>query len=55
MHYLGVGGVQPSEAAGVESALAGLRTAITDDAELLAAAQAVFDGLLASFDKGRPE
>lgn len=52
VHYLDVGGVQPREAAGVESVLAGLREAIDDDDHLLAAASAVFDGLLASFDKG---
>jgi hypothetical protein len=51
VHYLDVGGVQPPEAAGVESILAGLREAITDDDQLLGAAHAVFDGLLASFSK----
>jgi hypothetical protein len=52
VHYLDLGGVQPPEAAGVESVLAGLRETITDDDQLLATASAVFDGLLASFDKG---
>jgi len=51
VHYLDVGGVQPLEAAGVESILAGLREAIADDDQLLGAAHAVFDGLLASFNK----
>ena len=52
VHYLDVGGVQPPEAVGVESVLAGLRDTITDDDQLLAAATSVFDGLLASFNKG---
>ncbi|MNR59319.1 Chromate resistance exported protein [compost metagenome] len=54
MHYLDVGGVQPPEAAGIESVLAGLRETLDEDDSLLAAASAVFDGLLASFDKGAP-
>ncbi|MBA5687076.1 chromate resistance protein ChrB domain-containing protein [Rugamonas apoptosis] len=49
VHYLDVGGVQPPEAAGVESVLAGLRKSIGDDDQLLQAACAVFDGLLLSF------
>lgn len=52
VHYLDVGGVQPPEAVGVESVLAGLRDTITDDDQLLTAATSVFDGLLASFNKG---
>jgi hypothetical protein len=52
VHYLDVGGVQPPEAVGVESVLAGLRDTIIDDDQLLAAASSVFDGLLASFNKG---
>jgi hypothetical protein len=51
VHYLDVGGIQPPEAAGIESALAGMRNAIHDDDELLHAACAIFDGLLASFEK----
>lgn len=54
VHYLDVGGVQPAEAAGVESVLAGLRAAIPDDDQLLNAASAVFDGLLASFHPRSP-
>lgn len=52
VHYLDVGGVQPPEAVGVESILAGLRDTITGDDQLLAAATPVFDGLFASFNKG---
>ena len=52
VHYLDVGGVQPPEAAGVESVLAGLREAIPDDDQLLASVSGVFDGLLTAFDKG---
>jgi len=51
VHYLDVGGVRPPEAAGIESLLAGLRDSIADDDQLLAAASAVFDGLLVSFGK----
>lgn len=54
VHYLDVGGVEPPEAAGVESVLAGLREAIPDDDQLLAGAGCVFDGLLAVFGKGIP-
>lgn len=52
VHFLDVGGVQPPEAAGIESALAGLRDTILDDDRLLALASHIFDGLLASFEKG---
>lgn len=52
VHYLDVGGVQPPEAAGVESVLAGLRKSIADDDQLLARASEVFEGLFAAFDKG---
>ncbi len=51
VHYLDVGGIQPTEASGIESVLAGLREAITDDDQLLATASSVFDGLLANFQK----
>jgi hypothetical protein len=51
VHYLDVGGVQPAEAAGVESVLKGLRDAITNDDQLLATAGSVFDGLLATFER----
>ena len=44
--------MQPPEAAGIESVLAGLRDAIADDDQLLAAASTVFDSLLATFEKG---
>ncbi|MCO6057672.1 chromate resistance protein [Pseudomonas sp. MOB-449] len=49
VHYLDVGGAQPVEAAGIERVLAGLRESILDDDQLLAAASAIFDGLLAAF------
>lgn len=50
VHYLDAGGVQPPEASGIESVLAGLRDAIDDDDQLVKAASTVFDGLLASFE-----
>lgn len=52
VHFLDVGGVQPPEAAGIESALAGLRDNIRDDDQLLGLAAHLFDGLMASFEKG---
>lgn len=51
VHYLDVGGIEPPEAAGIERVLAGLCTAFANDDQLLMAASAVFDGLLASFEK----
>ncbi len=52
VHFLDVGGVQPPEAVGIESAMAGLRDTILDDDQLLSMASHIFDGLLASFEKG---
>lgn len=52
VHYLDIGGAPPPEAVGVESVLTGLRDTITEDDELLTAACAVFDGLLAGLEKG---
>ncbi|MGH8389965.1 MAG: chromate resistance protein ChrB domain-containing protein [Pseudomonas sp.] len=51
VHYLDIGGIQPVEAAGIERVLAGLRETIDHDDYLLAAASAIFDGLLAGFVK----
>jgi hypothetical protein len=51
VHYLDAGGVQPPEAAGIESVLKGLRESIQDDDQLLIAASTVFDGLLISFSR----
>ncbi|WP_394755816.1 chromate resistance protein ChrB domain-containing protein [Rhodoferax sp.] len=51
VHYLDAGGVQPIEAVGVESVLAGLRTGIEDDDRLMVAACAVFDGLLTNYQQ----
>lgn len=52
VHYLDVGGIQPSEAMGVEAVLAGLRDTVGNDDQLLTATSAVFDSLLAAFEKG---
>ncbi|AUT42758.1 chromate resistance protein ChrB domain-containing protein [Aeromonas sp. ASNIH5] len=52
VHYLDVGGVQPPEAAGIESVLAGMRESLVQDDALLDAASTVFDGLMASFGNG---
>ena len=49
---LAAGGIQPPEATGIESVLAGLRETVDHDDQLLAIASTVFDGLLASFEKG---
>jgi len=51
VHCLDAGGIQPPEAGGVEAVLAGLRESIPDDDRLLAAAGAVFDGLIVAFEK----
>lgn len=51
VHYLDVGGVQPPEAAGIESVLNGMRESIQNDDQLQQAASTVFDGLLISFSK----
>lgn len=52
VHFLDVGGVEPPEAAGIESVMSGLRERISDDDELLTLASSIFDGLLAAFEKG---
>ena len=49
IHYLDVGGSQPSEAPGVERVLAGLRESISDDDQLTTVAGGIFDGLLTAF------
>ena len=51
VHYLDVGGVQPSEAASIERVLAGRRETILNDDRLITAACGIFDGLLAAFVK----
>lgn len=51
VHFLDVGGLQPPEALGIESVLAGLREAISEDDLLLQAACSVFDGLIKTFSK----
>lgn len=51
VHYLDVGGRQPVEAAGIERVLAGLRDTLANDDHLQTAAGAIFDGLLAAFEK----
>ncbi len=52
VHFLDVGGLQPPEASGIESVLAGMRESIASDDRLLQAASAVFDGLFQNFSKG---
>jgi len=52
VHFLDVGGIQPPEATGIESVLAGLRHSISDDDALVTAVAAIFDGLFISFSKG---
>jgi hypothetical protein len=51
VHFLDAGGIQPPESSGIESVLAGLRDAISDDEHLLIAASTIFDGLLSAFNK----
>jgi hypothetical protein len=54
VHYIDVSGIEPPEARGVESVLAGLRASLTDDDALVLAASSVFDGLLMSFKTRSP-
>lgn len=49
IHFLDVGGIQPTEAAGIESVLQGLRSSISDDDQLLLLAGHIFDGLHSNF------
>lgn len=49
IHFLDAGGIQPSEASGLEQILWGLRNTLTDDDQLLTAACGVFDALLTAF------
>jgi hypothetical protein len=51
VHYLDIGGVQPPEASGIETVLAGLREAYDSDDQLMASADTLFDALLASFSR----
>lgn len=51
IHFLDVGGVQPPEAAGIEKVLSGLRDTLTNDDQLLAIANGIFDGLLSAYQK----
>ena len=52
VHYLDVGGYQPPEAAGVECVLMGLRETLSDDDQLLLAANQMFDSLYTAYTKG---
>lgn len=54
MHYLDVGGAAPPEASGVETVLAGLRAALSDDDQLLTAASNIWDGCTSNSPR-RPE
>ena len=54
VHYLDTGGMQPSEASGLEQILWGLRSTIHNDDQLLTAAQGVFDALLTAFVDKKP-
>lgn len=49
IHYLDAGGMQPQEASGLEQILWGLRNSISDDDQLLTAANSVFDALFSAF------
>jgi hypothetical protein len=52
VHYLDIGGIPVAEAIGLEAVLAGLRELHQDDNQLVAAAAAVFDALLAAPAEG---
>lgn len=51
VHFLDVGGIEPAEAEGIRQVLAGLRESITDDDQLLSAANIIFDGLFLAFKR----
>jgi len=53
VHYLDVGGLPAPEAAGLEALLAGMRTAIADDDQLLEAASGAFDFFYASLKESK--
>jgi hypothetical protein len=56
VHFLDVGGVPVSEAAGIEAVLAGLRVGAPSDAKLVTEARRVFDSLYTSYHQdGRDE
>ncbi len=52
VHYLDIGGIQPPEALGIERILAGMKSSINNDDQLLAMASITFDALLAGFEQG---
>lgn len=51
VHFIDAGGLQPPEAAGIERVLAGIRTTVTDDDQLLMIASGIFDALITTFEQ----
>ena len=51
IHFIDAGGIQPPEASGVERVLAGIRSTVADDDQLLSIASGIFDALITNFEQ----
>ena len=51
VHYLDVGGIEPPEAIGIEKIIQGIRSQISDDDQLFALSNHIFDGLYANLSR----
>ena len=51
VHYLDVGGIEPPEANGIEKVIQGLRSQISNDDQLFALSNHIFDGLYANLSR----
>ena len=51
VHYLDVGGIEPPEAIGIEKVIQGIRSQISDDDQLFALSNHIFDGLYANLSR----
>lgn len=51
VHFIDAGGIQPPEASGIEKVLAGIRSTVSDDDQLLTIASGIFDALIANFEQ----
>ncbi|TVT86803.1 chromate resistance protein ChrB domain-containing protein [Acinetobacter colistiniresistens] len=51
VHYLDVGGIEPPEAVGIEKVIQGVRSQISDDDQLFALSNHIFDGLYANLSR----
>ena len=51
VHYLDIGGIEPTEAIGIEKIIQGLRCQISNDDQLLELSSHIFDGLYTNFSR----